>query len=224
MKLYTPYNILTKKFPTMSLSPTWQDFLGKPSPHGSWFIYGKTKQGKTTFTMLLCRELIRHYRVLYYGLEEGLSLSYQNTMHRCGIKEKTKGFQLGAYDPKTNEKDEPTVTPLQDLKEELKKNKYQVVVIDTIQKSEINVRQYKNLLLLKPERLFIFVSHVIGTQPQGKAAFTCEQLSQIKVYVENFRAHNVGRFQKALTLDFVPQNDEALRYFGAPADLQLNYD
>lgn len=47
-----------------------------------------------------------------------------------------------------------------------------VYIIDTIQYfgEEIRFKQYLNLRRMYPKKLFIYISHITGRQPDGKAA------------------------------------------------------
>ena len=71
--------ILKMKKKLLKLTGKWFDAFGHTEFYGVWFIWGNSGNGKSTFVMQLCRELCKFGKVLYVSLEEGTSLTLQNT-------------------------------------------------------------------------------------------------------------------------------------------------
>lgn len=61
--------------------------FGEPEKCGTWFVWGQSGNGKSSFLMQLARELCRHGRVIYDSLEEGTSLSFQEQLRRHDMAE-----------------------------------------------------------------------------------------------------------------------------------------
>ncbi len=55
--------------------------------------------GKAAFVMQLCKELAKFGRVAYDSLEEGASLTMQNTLRRFNMAEVNRRFQLLDCEP-----------------------------------------------------------------------------------------------------------------------------
>ena len=47
--------LLAKKRNLMPFEGVWLDIIGRPELAGSWFIYGSSGNGKTTFVLQLCK-------------------------------------------------------------------------------------------------------------------------------------------------------------------------
>ena len=71
-----------------------------------------------------------------------------------------------------------------------------VFVIDTIQYfgEEVRFKQYLKLRRDNPGKLFIYISHLKGKQPDGKAAMKVMRDSSLKIWVEGYRAISKGRY------------------------------
>jgi len=83
----TARNVLTTKFNTLGFDGVWRDAVGDPPRTGSWIIYGDTKNGKTTFAMMLSKYLTAFGRVAYNSVEEGNSRTIQMAVDRGGLLE-----------------------------------------------------------------------------------------------------------------------------------------
>ena len=76
---------VSMKKETLKLTGAWADAFGEPERIGVWFIWGNSGNGKSSFVMQLCKELAKFGRVAYDSLEEGASLTMQNTLRRFNI-------------------------------------------------------------------------------------------------------------------------------------------
>ena len=50
-------NIYSQSFTTLPMSGKYEQSFGHPSDSGTWLIYGKEKNGKTTFALQLAQYL-----------------------------------------------------------------------------------------------------------------------------------------------------------------------
>ena len=84
---------------TLKLTGAWADAFGEPERIGAWFIWGNCGIGKSIFFMQLCKALAKSRRVAYDSLEEGASLTMQNTLRRFNMAEVNRRFQLLDCEP-----------------------------------------------------------------------------------------------------------------------------
>lgn len=170
---------------TIVLSGEWGECVGEMARHGVVFVWGNSGNGKTTAVMQLCRELVTGcgMKGLYVSLEEGFSVSMQNTLRRLSMLECRSRFQiLDSID-------------LDALVERLSKPRSaEFVVIDSIQYMQLTYKQYIALKERFRAKLFILVSHADGKQPEGRAARAIRYDAGLKIWVEGYKAFSKGRF------------------------------
>ena len=86
--------ILKMKKKLLKLTGKWFDAFGHTEFYGVWFIWGNSGNGKSTFVMQMCRELCKFGKVLYVSLEEGTSLTLQNTLRRESMIEANRRLKV----------------------------------------------------------------------------------------------------------------------------------
>ena len=171
-------NVLTAKFEVAEFDGAFLASFGKPELRGAWIIYGGSGSGKTSFVMQVCKYLTRFRRVAYDSLEQGLSLSLQKAWERVGMEE--VGNRIILLNKES----------LKDLRLRLaKKQSPDVVVVDSVHYwLGLKMSDYINLRNDFPDKLFIFVSHEKGGQPDGKLAQKIRYDSDTKIRVEGYKA------------------------------------
>lgn len=180
-------NVLTAKFEVAEFDGAFLASFGKPELRGAWIIYGGSGSGKTSFAMQVCKYLTRFRRVAYDSLEQGLSLSLQKAWERVGMEE--VGNRIILLNKES----------LKDLRLRLaKKQSPDVVVVDSVHYwLGLKMSDYINLRNDFPDKLFIFVSHEKGGQPDGKLAQKIRYDSDIKIRVEGYKAFVTTRYEVA---------------------------
>jgi molybdopterin-guanine dinucleotide biosynthesis protein len=174
--------LLSMKFETLPFEGEWYDAFGTPENRGIWIVWGKSGSGKTSFVMQLCKELCKYGRVVYDSLEEGISLTMQNTVRRSNMLEANRRFLLVSE-------------PMEELSLRLKRQKSpDFVVIDSFQYTQMNYPQYIKFKEQHRNKLLIFISHASGQNPDGRPAKKVLYDASLKIYVEGKRAHSHGRF------------------------------
>jgi len=157
--------------------------FGSPELRGSWFIWGGSGNGKTSFVLQLCKYLTRFGRVAYNSMEEGDSQSFMLACQRESMEEVKRKFILLDKEP------------INELKERLRKRKApQICVIDSIQYSQMSYSEYTELLNEFPNTLFLIISHAEGKEPEGKIAKKIRYDSYIKIRIEGFVAFVKSRY------------------------------
>lgn len=178
-------NVITAKFETLPFTGIWKDAVGEPELTGSWIIYGPPKNGKTSFAMMLSKYITKHVnRVAYNSVEEGLSLTIQKAMERVNMLEVAKKVLL--YDK----------LDIDDLIEKLDKHKSpDVVIIDSVQFLEMTFKDYKTLKQRYPNKLFIYISHIDGKEPEGRVAKRIWRDANVIFRIEGYRAFPTSRYE-----------------------------
>jgi len=121
--------------------------------------------------------------VAYNSLEEGASLSMQNTLRRFNMTEVNRRFLLLDCEP------------IDTLKERLAKRKSpDFIIIDSYQYTQLTYRTYLKFKEAHRDKLLIFVSHADGTIPAGRSAKSVMYDASLKIWVEGYRAISKGRF------------------------------
>lgn len=168
--------LLSMKFDTLPFEGEWYDAFGTPESRGVWIVWGKSGSGKTSFVMKLCKELCKYGRVVYDSLEEGISLTMQNTVRRSNMLEANRRFLL-------------VCESMDELSLRLKRQKSpDFVVIDSFQYTQMTYAQYIRFKERHKNKLLIFVSHASGQNPDGRSAKKVQYDASLKIYVEGKRA------------------------------------
>lgn len=200
-KAYSIHNVLDTKFNTLDFDGEWLAAIGKPEPTGSWIIYGAPKNGKTTFAMMLAKYISQFRRVAYNSVEEGLSLTIQMAMERTGMLE--AGGRVVLLDKEG----------IDELIARLDKHKSpDVVIVDSVQFMDLRWEEYKMLKQRYPNKLFIYISHVDGKQPEGNTARRIWRDANVAFRIEGFRAFPVGRYGGGEYINI--SEEKANEYFG----------
>ncbi len=175
-------DLLKKKFVELDLPKPFKKLLGEPERSGVWLIWGESFNGKTSFCMQLAKALTPSGNVFYNTLEEGARKSMQQAIIRANMKEVKRRFVIGNCES------------IEDLKIRLRRKKSpHIVFIDSIQYTGLNKVEYKKLKQEFPNKLFIFVSHADGKNPEGSLAKFVKYDADIKIRVEGYKAMSLSR-------------------------------
>ena len=171
----------------ISLGPELDEAIGPAEPvGGTWFIYGPSKNGKTSMAMILAKALAKHYRVVYDSVEEGIRKTVRMAVERHGMDEVGRNFVLLNREF------------FEDLVYRLKHSRtVRVVFIDSVQFMDLKYSEYRRLRLDFPRTLFVFISHVKnnrGTSPDGSVATKIMRDSDVIFSVRGFKAFVTSRF------------------------------
>lgn len=186
------YELMSMKFKTIELSPNFQKLLGSPEPRGSWFLSGLSGHGKTSFMMQLMKELCEFGKVAYNSIEEGPKRTFQLAAERHQMDKLGSKFNL--WEKHT----------LDDMSAKLSKPRSpKFIFIDSVQyvtKDDDSLRsitryEYKKFMAKHPDKVFIWISHVDAqNKPEGSLAKAIEYDSDIKLWVEGFKAFARSRY------------------------------
>ena len=195
-------DVLSMKKAVLPFEGKWADAFGQPERTGIWFVRGNSGNGKTSFVMQMCKELCKYGRVVYDSLEEGDSLTVQESFIRHGITAANRRLQL------------LNCEPLPELSKRMTGRKSpDFYVVDSFRYAQTGYREYIKFKEAHRDKLVIFTSHADGRNPEGRAARSVMYDSTLKVWVEGYRAFSKGRFIGA-TGEFVVWGGGAAKYFG----------
>ncbi len=201
-KALSSTDILAKKFRLFEFTGEMEAAFDQPERSGTWFIWGNSGNGKTSFLLLLIKELSRFERVLYNSLEEGASHTMQNAWERAKMHECGRRVQLISE-------------PIEQLRIRLKKRQSpNVVVIDSFQYTGLSFPEYMKLKQEFPKKLFVFTSQAEGRNPLGKSALKVMYDAGLKIWVEGYKAFSKGRYIGANGGIFTIWDEGAEKYWG----------
>jgi len=175
--------LLKMKFIEMDFENEWLEAFGVPERSGSWIIWGSSGNGKTDFTVKLCKYLTKFGRVAYNTLEEGARKSFQIAVSRNNMREVAKKLIFLNREP------------IEELRERLKIGKSpNIIIIDSFQYTGLNKKEYIALKEEFPKKLFIFISHAEGKNPEGRPAKFVRYDADVKIRIEGYKAFPVSRY------------------------------
>lgn len=175
--------VLRTRFKVIPFEGEWKDSIGCPELTGSWIIWGNSGNGKTRFALQLCKYLCQFGRVAYDSLEEGVSVSFAKALQETHMMEVRRKFVVLDKEP------------IDQLTERLEKPKSpDIVYVDSLQYTGMSYEQYKALKERFPKKLFIWISHAEGMLPEGRVAKKVRFDSNVKVFVQAYRAEPVSRY------------------------------
>ena len=204
--------VLDIRHRSITLEGEWGGCVGTMDRHGVVFVWGNSGNGKSSAVVSLCKELTKFGKVLYVSLEEGFSLSLQNTLKRFGVQECGGRFQVLAS------------ASVEELDERLSRPKSpEFVVIDSFQYLQISYRRYIAFKESHRNKLIILVSHADGKQPAGRAAKSVKYDASLKIWVEGYKAFSKGRVI-GLTGEAVIWEKGAAEYWGNNSNESENED
>jgi len=195
--------LLQKKYKLFNFEEDWLDAFDCPERTGVWFIWGNSGNGKTTFVLELIKYLAQFTKVAYDSLEEGGAHSMQQAFIRVGMTEVSRRVILIEGES------------VEELEARMQKRKSpDVYVIDSLQYSDINYKQYKGLKERNRNKLIIFISHSDGKMPEGRSAKKIMFDATLKIWVEGYRAISKGRYIGSNGGTFIIWTEGSSKYWG----------
>lgn len=196
--------VLSIKRRSITLGDGWDGCFGAMDRHGVVFIWGNSGNGKSSAVASLAKALTAFGPVLFVSLEEGYSLSLQNTFKRFGLQDCGSRIQVLES------------ASIDDLDERLSRPKSaEFVIVDSFQYLQISYKRYIAFKERHRNKLLIFVSHAEGKQPATRAARSVKYDASLKVWVEGYKAFSKGRFIGP-TGEKVIWEQGAAEYWGEP--------
>lgn len=189
--------LLTLRPAVYQFTGKWQRSIGIPAHACSILVWGDSGNGKTGFVLQLAKYYATFTSVVYDSLEEG---------HSKTIQDAYKLLNMMEVDGKLLMLDKE---PIPDLRKRLASQRSPaVVVIDSVQYSDMTYDDYRSLRAAFPRKTFILISHADGKTPYGAVAKSIMYNADIKVHVQGFRAFIRTRFGGGRPYDVWPEEAE----------------
>lgn len=199
--------LFTKKYKVMEFDGDWLDLMGKPERTGAIIIWGQSGNGKTRFAIKFAKYLANFEKVAYNSIEEGASATLTRAFLESGVAIDEK--KICTWD----------MASLADVKAELKKKKSpNIIFIDSLQHWKISSEEYKSLVSEFRKKLFIFISHADGKDPEGKIGKDVRYDANVKIRVDRFIAKATSRCDGGTGKPFVIWEEKARELFGVSYD------
>lgn len=180
---YGVNQILAKKYKVLEVNEEWKNAVGQLADPFTLLVFGRPKNGKTSFIMKLCKYLTKFGKVYYNSAEEGDSKTIQDALILAKMNEVDAGkFILGDNDS------------FDEMCQKLTKNRAKVAVIDSLDYMKLTTQQYKKLISKFPNKSFIIISWEKAGKPGSFYAKEIEFQVGAVVHVKNFVAKTVGRY------------------------------
>lgn len=172
------------------LPPDIQLSIGKVEDAFDAIIYGNSGHGKTNFTVMLLKALLKalpHAKAEYVAYEEGHGQTVQELMIKRHNMLEEVGNRLAVTEHLT----------AAELKIRMaKKQSAKIWVIDSLQASGLSYKDCKDLkerfVLTRKKKILIYVSWSDGKLPSGACAKSVEYYANIKM-----RVHDLVMFPKS---------------------------
>lgn len=180
-KAYAYGDIDKRKFKTITIKDTdWSEHLGEPElGNSSWFIYGESGDGKTTYALQIVKMLCQNgYKVHYNTLEEGMKQSFKLALKENNMNAVKEKF---SYHQET----------LELLSNRLsRKRQAKIIVVDSAQYffRGMRTQAYFDFIAQHKDTTFIWMSGAEGKTPIGKVAQDIYYDADICIQVKDFQA------------------------------------
>lgn len=176
----TPEQILNTKFDTLPFDGLWGEFMQNPGSNLKAVIYGRPKNGKTSFAFQWADYLSIFGRVLYVLADQGIGENTKRLINEMGI---------GGND------NVPMVAfrELSTLDKYAASGKFRIIFIDLINNFQITAAQMENFMQKYPDIGFILVMESTKAGDfRGEQKWT--HIVDSIINVENWVATNTGRY------------------------------
>ncbi|ENA1803049.1 ATP-binding protein, partial [Flavobacterium psychrophilum] len=159
------------------------DAFKQPQDKGVWFVWGGSGSGKSTFVMMLCKEmaLLKH-KVFFNLLEE--ETDDTDFIERVDMLEMNDVEDC--FLAKTYNYDEMIIY----LK---RKNSAKVVVIDSATYFFESFEQYQNFKKMFRDKIIIITGHARGNNPKFELEDRIKFDAKMKIFVNGYLALCKGR-------------------------------
>lgn len=195
--------LLDTHFKVMDFDGEMLEMFGRPQMSGCWLVWGESSNGKTSFMLQLSKYLTTYGRVCYDSIEEGISESFKQACISQNMIECGRRFQV---------LDKESIAELEVRLD--KKKSPDIIIIDSVQYTELTKKTAKEFVDRYPKKLFIFVSHAKGKLPEGNTANKIRFHAGVKIRVEGYRANIESRYGGNKSLQYTIWHEGAEQYWG----------
>jgi len=181
-RVLTVANVQNQTIQRIQFEGDWYQAFRQPQNKGVWFVWGSSGSGKSTFLMMLAKQLAKTERTLYNLLEEEPDDSdYIERVERCEMNDVEDNFFTASYNL-------PQLMKYLD-----KRNSPKVVVIDSITYLTRRFEDYMELKRRYKDKIIIMSGHAQGKDPRSEFEKSIMYDAKMKIYIEGYAAYCKGR-------------------------------
>ena len=156
---------------------------------GFWIVYGKEKNGKTTFALKLADAIAQGgERVVYVSAEEGCGGTFAAALRRSGLGRETRRITIEEY-----------MSMGEVIEYYRSGQKPRVIVIDNVKSYETEFRRDRGLLhelrTKMKNKLLIFIAHERENRAYPRVAEDIKLLANVVVHVKGLVGTVVSRYE-----------------------------
>lgn len=174
---------IDRKFVTYPFTGEWAATFGEPERNMKVLIWGDPGHGKTEFCIKLAKYLAGFTKVYYNSYEQGICKTLQDALIRNNMQEVTGRVVFG------NQETFPQM-----MERLAGKNSPMVCIIDSRDYINLTTEQFKTMVDRFPRKCFILICWSTGGKPRGEYAKQIAYMCDVKIHVQNFKAHPRSRF------------------------------
>lgn len=197
-----------KKFKQFQFDGLFKEAMGNPESNGIWIIWGKEKNGKTTWALQLADYLSKQTKVLYISAEEGTGMDFITACKRARLEVSNTNLKFEEY------------LTIDELHTKLQSRKSaKAVFIDncTIYADELRAAALRDLIKKYPDKLFVLIAHEEKREPYTALAKLAKKLAKIILHIQGLAAHISGRCPGGIiNID----EHKAVMYWGTKQDFE----
>jgi hypothetical protein len=171
--------LIEYKYDSYNFDGKWKDLMGCPAKSFHCMVFGRPKNGKSIWSFQFANYLTRFGKVLYIAAEEGFSATLQQKLAEFG------GVSDNMYFANYRN--------FEQIREALKQNNYEFVVIDSINFINLEPEDVEILKSENKKTAFITIQQATkGGQFRGSQQFAhnCDIIIEV---IEGV-AHHTGRY------------------------------
>lgn len=178
--ILTADEILNTNFETLPFNGKWEELMQSPASNLTAIVYGKPKNGKTSFSFQFADYLSVFGPVLYVLADQGIGQATKKLITDMKVHGNSNLFFMGTRD-------------LQELDEKISNGDFKFIFLDLINNFQISAQQMEDFIHKHRDKGFILVMESTKNGDfRGEQKWTHIVDSIIKV--ENFVADNTGRY------------------------------
>ncbi|SNA78968.1 P-loop NTPase family protein [Flavobacterium psychrophilum] len=182
-KALTVANIINQRVKRILFTWKWYDAFKQPQDKGVWFVWGGSGSGKSTFVMMLCKEMALLKHKVFFNLleEETDDTDFIERVDMLEMNDVEDCFLVKTYNY-----DEMIIY----LK---RKNSAKVVVIDSATYFFESFEQYQNFKKMFRDKIIIITGHARGNNPKFELEDRIKFDAKMKIFVNGYLALCKGR-------------------------------
>lgn len=212
-KVLTVSNVQNQTVDRIPLTGKWYQAFGRPQSRGVWCVWGGSGSGKSTFLMMLAKQMARHFETFYNPLEEGTDdgdFIERTQRLAMGDVEDTFYAQVYNYD--------------EIMAYLTRRGSSKVLFIDSLRYLTMNWQEYYKMATLarKKDKIVVCSAFAKAGEPRSEFEYRVKHDANQKIYVDGYAAYCKGRTIGPNGGQFIIYEDGYNKIHGNEAAMELN--